>query len=732
MTDSLPPDIGLLNFSADRPIARMDDDQLGRGPFAISLANAIRAWRGKESIVLALYGPWGSGKSSVKNMVVYLLKKGAESEPDMASTIVEFNPWEWSGDNRLLEVFFEEIGTAIGGEPGSPNAEELSKTWKLYSARLALGTTTLESLKGAAEFAGIPMLPLILGAGAKALSQGSEATEKAAAALEAEATTKSLQQLKSKLNDLLSERKSPVLVVIDDIDRLAPHEIRTIFRLVKANADFPNMIYLLLCDRQIVECALEDASSDTGRRYVEKIVQAGFDLPQIPDVRLERALRNNLDALLTHRAMASTFDGARWESLFRNGLRHYCKSLRNIQRFTASLSFHCGMHLKEGLLEANVVDLIGIEALRLFEPKLYWAIAEHPELVFGRQGLTLTEETHDEERNRARELLANADDASRNGAEGIVRALFPQIDWILDGQGKSRGSDARWLTDLRICHKDVFRRYFTLSLASGDVSLALVNSTIAMMGNRESLRKRFDDVLDEKMFGALLQRLNAFGQSLELDRASPFVTALFDVGDRLTPASNSMFEPSLDIAAFWAIQDFLRREPNFATRSQILLNAMDKSDGCWLPVRLVSLESQADNGPTERLFDDAGMKKAKALCVAKIRKRAGELGPDAPFPMTLMALLFRWLDWGDGDEVRKYAKSLISTSKRAVQFLYAFSFLSYPLDLKQLAQLVDPKEIQDRLRPLWEPNPPADLAPLANEYVNVLAAAKRAFKPQAH
>jgi hypothetical protein len=47
-------------FSADRPITSRDQDQLYRRTFAEELARAVRGWRGNESLVIALYGPWGS------------------------------------------------------------------------------------------------------------------------------------------------------------------------------------------------------------------------------------------------------------------------------------------------------------------------------------------------------------------------------------------------------------------------------------------------------------------------------------------------------------------------------------------------------------------------------------------------------------------------------------------------------------------------------------------------
>jgi predicted KAP-like P-loop ATPase len=53
-------------FSADRPIRSKKDELLGRADFAVALADAIRGWRQDESLVVALHGRWGAGKSSFK------------------------------------------------------------------------------------------------------------------------------------------------------------------------------------------------------------------------------------------------------------------------------------------------------------------------------------------------------------------------------------------------------------------------------------------------------------------------------------------------------------------------------------------------------------------------------------------------------------------------------------------------------------------------------------------
>jgi len=67
--------IDLHGFSSDRPITKAEDDLLGRSGFSSDLANAMASWHGNDSLVVALHGDWGSGKSSIKNMALSQLGK---------------------------------------------------------------------------------------------------------------------------------------------------------------------------------------------------------------------------------------------------------------------------------------------------------------------------------------------------------------------------------------------------------------------------------------------------------------------------------------------------------------------------------------------------------------------------------------------------------------------------------------------------------------------------------
>ncbi len=84
-------------FTNDTPIANPEDDHFGIDPFAQALAKAIPAMKAPEGVVIGINGPWGSGKSSVINLILYHLREATESAK---LKVVRFSPWWLSGTER--------------------------------------------------------------------------------------------------------------------------------------------------------------------------------------------------------------------------------------------------------------------------------------------------------------------------------------------------------------------------------------------------------------------------------------------------------------------------------------------------------------------------------------------------------------------------------------------------------------------------------------------------------
>ncbi len=122
-------------FIYDKPIETEEDDLLGRKRFSQHLAKALLDWKEQESLVIAIYGEWGSGKSSVINLAIENIKK---SEQNNKPTIIEFNPWIFSEEDSLGKHFFYEIAKELEIKNDTEKDLRIAKKLKFYANLIGL------------------------------------------------------------------------------------------------------------------------------------------------------------------------------------------------------------------------------------------------------------------------------------------------------------------------------------------------------------------------------------------------------------------------------------------------------------------------------------------------------------------------------------------------------------------------------------------------------------------
>lgn len=122
-------------FKYDKPISSKTDDFLSREAFSEHLGQSLLSWEEKESLVLALYGEWGSGKSSVIN----LAKEYIDSSPEKDKpTIIEFNPWVYSDLDNLSQNFFCEIAKELELKKDDEKDKIIAEKLKSYAKLLQI------------------------------------------------------------------------------------------------------------------------------------------------------------------------------------------------------------------------------------------------------------------------------------------------------------------------------------------------------------------------------------------------------------------------------------------------------------------------------------------------------------------------------------------------------------------------------------------------------------------
>uniref|UniRef100_A0A182MFM4 KAP NTPase domain-containing protein n=1 Tax=Anopheles culicifacies TaxID=139723 RepID=A0A182MFM4_9DIPT len=109
-------------YNARRYAPSARGDQYGRTSFARQIGNLLTIRPGSPGIVVGIEGPWGSGKSSIIEMIKNDLSGMRESGP----IIVQFSPWMLSGSEALVEALLTELAAGINeGAEESPTEKTL-------------------------------------------------------------------------------------------------------------------------------------------------------------------------------------------------------------------------------------------------------------------------------------------------------------------------------------------------------------------------------------------------------------------------------------------------------------------------------------------------------------------------------------------------------------------------------------------------------------------------------
>lgn len=718
MTERPAPEL-----SSDRPSTDPAQDLFGHAPFAKTLAKAIRGHRGGDGIVLALYGPWGSGKSTVLAYVEHELENGPEAERPV---VVSFNPWWFSGQENLAKAFLGQLQAVLPAK---------------YKGFEKVGNLIAEfsgALGGVADIAGkshgIPFLGKLVESGAKRLAT----------------KPKDVPALKKALSGLLLAEKKRVLVVIDDIDRLAPDEVRQLFTVIKALADFPYVTYLLAFDREVAATAISEQTGLPGDRYLEKIIQVPFELPRVDRTTLLQALFARLELVMAQ-TPSGRFDSAYWSNVFHAGLEPMFTVPRDIVRLTNALS----VTYPAVVGEVNPVDFIAIECVRVFMPAAYDAIRTSPDEFCGYKAIG---DRDDKQRaaNFHEAWLAKVPEGLRQSTKELMQRLFPRLESVWSNTHYSADSLYRWRTQLRVCVADIFPAYFRLSLAQGAVARSDIDALLLKARDSGAFAAALRQAAQElsstgvSKARALLERvMDHVPEDLDATYAEPVITALMDVGDELLLSSDKgrgMFDFGNE-SRVTRIAYHLLVKVAPELRAPLLAKMLESADALrcsqYLLAALVGEAEKAAKGEGDALLELSDTEALKAAWCRRVSRKA-ETPAFIDHP-TLAVLLSGWRHWAGDDATTNWWHKASSSDTGLLKLVSAFAsqsrsqtFGDYAVKVhlrvnpKGLALHGNLEEVEVRVRNLLEAGAVAEaVEPAARQFVLECGRMKEGKDPDA-
>ena len=537
-----------MEYRTDNPIEKQEEDLLGRASFSNQLAKGIYEYNEKSGLVIGLFGEWGTGKTSVVNMTENEIKRLSEKDENRP-LIVRFSPWNYTDKNNLISLFFQDLKINLYNQSEKTYYEKIADTLEKYSEAVDL----------------LNYVPL--------MGSGVVSTIKTILKIITKKTSKksTLNETRKALEKALIEVDKQIIVVIDDIDRLTNVQIRDIFQLVKQVADFPNVIYLLVMDRNVVQRALAEVHNlEEGNEYLEKIIQIPLELPVLSKPKLDDIFLKKLEDIIKTASYKVNIDQMYWNKVFSNCISPYINNLRDINRILNTFQFRYGILHNETSFE----DMVAITTLEVLEPKLYKWIATNREVICPDSMNRVIDSFKNNDYRKIYSDEFNEMKIDPNRALKSIATIFPQIAKDINENLYFERSNFDMRKSMRIANKERFDIYFLSDLSDIKVSRNLINLCIFKF-EKQQLRNVIKKLNKDGEMVYFLEEMSSLVNDIPYNRLFLISSVLLSLqGEMEGETSNTILSISAEEKSNMVIEKILDRLEFDDERYRILYLAM--------------------------------------------------------------------------------------------------------------------------------------------------------------
>lgn len=212
---------------------------------------------------ICLDGPWGSGKTSLIN----ILREKIKNAEDCKITWIDFSPWNFNNSTEFIKDFFD----TLNKELLTKYRLDLQPNLRLY---VDLVTPIIESTGFFGNLRSILLeMPFF--------------------------APSNLIDLKESLDKKLASIPEKIVIVLDDIDRLKLEEIEIVLQLVRQLSNFRNVLFILPFDYDRISALITKQKGETYSDFLGKIVNSRIRLSGHSYIELEAIFMTSVSHNLT-------------------------------------------------------------------------------------------------------------------------------------------------------------------------------------------------------------------------------------------------------------------------------------------------------------------------------------------------------------------------------------------------------------------------------------------------
>lgn len=184
-----------------------------------------------------------------------------------------------------------------------------------------------------------------------------------------------LKTTHDQIRDELMAIDRPVIITIDDVDRLQDKELMMVLKIIRDTADFPNVFYIVAADNLHLKRMLNSLNIDNAEEYLKKFFNLEFQLPANENVAFEELLK-----LLDRKYQELEIDEktrALYVSQIRNVvyIRDAFSNMREVYRFVNS--YFLAIDSMQDIRQLNLFDLVILTMVQTLNMEYYLQLRDH-------------------------------------------------------------------------------------------------------------------------------------------------------------------------------------------------------------------------------------------------------------------------------------------------------------------------------------------------------------------
>jgi KAP family P-loop domain len=549
---------GTALTESDDPIRSWSEDSLDRAGLIDSLSVKLLI---AKAPVIALFGEFGSGKTSILNLL--------REHLDDKAIVVSFSTWLPGSQETLTSYLMADI------------ANECQKQYMVPGLRKSAGRLANALAQTVPFLKGFPEL------------------------FPAATQRDDIENLKIALMRLPKR----VVVLLDELDRMQRDELLPLLKVVRGISALPNLSFVCAAERKTLTETVCGDNKDDSNLYFEKFFPASVAVPKEDLASLQKA---GVDRLISALRRRSWFENETDVDDFRKELEEVwslriAPFLRNL-RAVGLLANDVGVAAAPLRRQVDPIDLTLIEMLRRFKPAVYDIVAKNSLILTGGDNwLRGGDYRSDDEKKRGKARFfedlktATEGEAQLEQIKGILGEMFPKIaaedrfSWDLRPKRKNKEDDER-----RISEAGMFPAYFRYDLPAAIYSAVELETFIknsADAADDAARRKLFSDELSSMEKGSLkrddfLRKVSNVVTKVSIPVGQAWVDAAMLEAKNLTYDRMMGFgEAGHIFRMVFRVAEELPKASRVAFLDKCIADATDDSMSFWILTRSTSEEN---------------------------------------------------------------------------------------------------------------------------------------------